>query len=146
MCVEIKKSSCREISPTLSLSVWSIKKLGSVLTAFLSSCSPCLRQINARHFSGLILSLPSPNQSNLFVQHLAHAIGIKQLCAPTLTVNIRVAGTLPGLVFLSLGRGSFMMSFWKITVCLNRSSFQGSFFFHKSSTKIFIHRCTPYNA
>lgn len=69
----------------------------------------------------------------------------QELCAPTPTRNIRVAGTHSGLVCLSPGR-SLMTSSWKITVHLNRSSFQDPILFlHKLSTEIFICRCAPYS-
>lgn len=101
----------------LSLSVWPIKKLGSTLTAFLSSCSLRLWQMHViflvLHFAfslwigTLFLYSTPPTRSRS-----------RLLCTTAIIINIRVAHTHSALVSMALGRRSFMMSFWKIILHL----------------------------
>lgn len=113
--INVEKKHLSELFPTLSLSVWPIKKLGSTLTAFLSSCSLRLWQM---HVIFLVLHFAfSLWIGTLFLYSTPHSRS-RLLCATTIIINIRVAHTHSALVSMALGRRSFMMSFWKIILHL----------------------------
>lgn len=112
------KNHLSELPPMLSLSVWPIKKLGSTLTAFLSSSCPCLWQM---HVIFLVLRLTSSLWiRTIFLYSTPHTGARPRLLhTTTIRTNIRVARTRSALAFVALGRRSFLMSFWKVILHLN---------------------------
>lgn len=120
------KNHLSELSPMLSLSIWPIKKLGSTLTAFLSSCSLRLWQMRVIF---LVLHLAfSLWIRTLFVQHPAHKIKIK---APVhYGSNNKYYGCLHSLCssFHGSGQKDFHDVLLEYHSAPEWSSFQGFFF------------------
>lgn len=116
------KNNLSELSPTLPLSVWPIKKTWQHSDCFSSLMLPVT---NMCHFSGLTLGFQPLNENTLPVEPPTQSSRL--WCTTTIIINVRVAGIHFALVFMALGRRSFKLSFWMIYLHLNDLVFRVSF-------------------